>query len=338
MNAINNELENMKKLKVWDIIKIREDYKLIGTTLVFKIKKNHLNKVTEYKSRLCAQGFAQTMGIDIHKTYAPTGRLNSLRTLIASASHSKLKFHQIDIKSAFLNAPLSETIYLASLQGLDIDKRKYCLQLKKAPLAWYNRLKEWLNKSQYHMCKLDLCVFYRLGKHPLWLYIHVDNIALFGNKFDQFKKDISSELEIKYIGEAGLLLGIKIYHLDNGISLNQQHFIESVLDLYGMSECKQVSTPLTPQDHLEPATDHEVQEFYKLKINYRSAIRSINFLSTATRPDLLFAVSALSQYLEKTGIKHWKAFNHVLKYVRNTRYWTTLHQKQQKGSQSIQRC
>ncbi|MBW0503000.1 hypothetical protein O181_042715 [Austropuccinia psidii MF-1] len=256
MNAVNNKLENMNKLKVWDIIEIREDYKLIGMSWVFKIKKNHLNEITEYKATLCAQGFAQTLGIDVHKTYAPTGRLNSLRTLIAFASHSNLKFHQINIKT---------------------------------PLAWYTRLKEWLNKSQFHMCKPDLCVFYRLGKHPLWLYIHVNNIALFGNKVDQFKKDISSESEIKDIGEADLLLGIKINHLDNGISLNQQHFIESKLNLYGMSDCKQVSTPLTSQYHLKPATDQEIQEFNKLKINYRSAIGSINFLSTATRSDLSFS-------------------------------------------------
>ncbi|MBW0546509.1 hypothetical protein O181_086224 [Austropuccinia psidii MF-1] len=199
MNAINNKLENMNKLKVWDTIEISEDYKLIETTWVFTIKKNHLNEVTEYKARLCAQGFAQTLGIDVHKTYALTGRLNSLRMLIVFASHSNLKFHKINIKSAFLNAPLSETVYLASPQGLNIDKHKYCLQLKiaiyglkQAPLAWYTRLKEWLNKSQFHMCKLDPCEFYRLGKHPLWLYIHINNIALFGNNVDQFKKDISS--------------------------------------------------------------------------------------------------------------------------------------------------
>ncbi|MBW0468951.1 hypothetical protein O181_008666 [Austropuccinia psidii MF-1] len=79
-----------------------------------------------------------------------------------------------------------------------------------------------------------------------------------------------------------------------------------------------VSTPLTPQDHLKPVMDQEIQEFNKLKINYISAIGSINFLSTATRTDLSFAVSALSQYLENQGIKHWKAFNHVLKYLQGT--------------------
>ncbi|MBW0498325.1 hypothetical protein O181_038040 [Austropuccinia psidii MF-1] len=52
----------------------------------------------------------------------------------------------------------------------------------------------------------------------------------------------------------------------------------------------------------------------KLKINYRSAIGSINHLSSATPPDLLFAVSTLSQYVETPGLKHWQAFLHVLKY------------------------
>ncbi|MBW0577511.1 hypothetical protein O181_117226 [Austropuccinia psidii MF-1] len=122
----------MKKLEVWDVIKLRSDYKLVGMTWVFKIKKDHLNRALEHKARLCAQGFTQTPGKDFDKTYAPTGRLNSLRALIAHASFSGLDFHQIDIKSAFLNAPLMETLYVNIPQGLDIDRRKFCLKLNKA--------------------------------------------------------------------------------------------------------------------------------------------------------------------------------------------------------------
>ncbi|MBW0502783.1 hypothetical protein O181_042498 [Austropuccinia psidii MF-1] len=70
--------------------------------------------------------------------------------------------------------------------------------------------------------------------------------------------------------------------------------------------------------------DQEVQEFENLKIKYTSVIGSINILSKATRPDLLFSVSDLSQYLEKPVIKHWKAFNHVLKYLKVTQE-TGLH-------------
>ncbi|MBW0478348.1 hypothetical protein O181_018063 [Austropuccinia psidii MF-1] len=56
-NAIRRELLSMNELKVWDIVDLRSDYKLVGTTWVFKLKKDHLHQTVEYKARLCAQGF-----------------------------------------------------------------------------------------------------------------------------------------------------------------------------------------------------------------------------------------------------------------------------------------
>ncbi|MBW0495264.1 hypothetical protein O181_034979 [Austropuccinia psidii MF-1] len=85
-----------------------------------------------------------------------------------------------------------------------------------------------------------------------------------------------------------------------------------------MQNCKIVSTPLVPNEYLSPATKDERKTFNEMGINFRSAVGSINYLSTATHPDLSHAVSSLSQYLEKPGIQHWKAFLHVLKYLRGT--------------------
>ncbi|MBW0492721.1 hypothetical protein O181_032436 [Austropuccinia psidii MF-1] len=168
---------------------LRSDYKLVGTTWVFKLKKDHLHQTVEHKARLCAQGFTQTPGVYFDKTYAPTGQLNSLRALTSHSSANGLDFHQIDVKSALLNASLTETVYLSIPQGLEIDRRKYFLRLKKAiyslkqaPLAWYNCLKDWLHSVGFNACKLDPCVFH--GKHPyaLWIYVHVDDMAIFGKK------------------------------------------------------------------------------------------------------------------------------------------------------------
>ncbi|MBW0507844.1 hypothetical protein O181_047559 [Austropuccinia psidii MF-1] len=123
------------------------------------------------------------------------------------------------------------------------------------------------------------------------------------------------------------MLGIKINQNFNEISLNQQHFTESLLELYGMAHCKLVAAPLLPHEHLLPASDKEREDFKKLKINYRSAIGSINYLSVATRPDISFAVSALSQYLEKPGINHWNAFLHVLRYLRESQELGLIYKK-----------
>ncbi|MBW0522184.1 hypothetical protein O181_061899 [Austropuccinia psidii MF-1] len=94
-----------------------------------------------------------------------------------------------------------------------------------------------------------------------------------------------------------------------------------------MSQCKTVTTLLVPNSHLTPATEAKLKEFNNLKIKFRSAIGSLNYLSTATHPDLSFAVSTLSQYLEKTGIKHWSAFLHVLKYRKGSQELGLLYKR-----------
>ncbi|MBW0574751.1 hypothetical protein O181_114466 [Austropuccinia psidii MF-1] len=160
--AIDKELEAMVKLKVWEVTGLEDNRKLIGTTWIFKTKQNLVYGKKEYKARLCAQGFTQTPGIDYKKSYAPTGRLNSLRTLISFAAANNLQFHQIDVKSAFLNAPLTEDVYLSIPQGLNIWQQSHCLKLKKAiyglrqaPLAWYDCLKKWLKSVGFRVCILD---------------------------------------------------------------------------------------------------------------------------------------------------------------------------------------
>ncbi|MBW0533962.1 hypothetical protein O181_073677 [Austropuccinia psidii MF-1] len=294
--AIDKELSLMNQLHVWDVVDLQPDNKLVGTTWVFQIKKDHLKNVTEYKARLCAQGCTQTPGIDFEKTYAPTGRLNSLRCLISYAALRGIKFHQIDIKSSFLNAPLSEVVYLSVPQGLDLDRRALCLRLNKAiyglkqvPLAWYQQLKQWLLQAGFSACVLDPCIFFCSRRTMTWLYIHVDDIAIFGKDVYSFIKEISQEFDIKDMGPADLMLGIRVMHGDGFISLNQSHFTDSLLDLYGLIDCKCVATSLEPNIHLQPENDEELEKFLSLGINYRSAIGSINYLTTATRPDLSHA-------------------------------------------------
>ncbi|MBW0497555.1 hypothetical protein O181_037270 [Austropuccinia psidii MF-1] len=140
--------------------------------------------------------------------------------------------------------------------------------LKQAPLAWYQRLKNWLVTKGFASCNLDPCVFHWKGRHPIWLYIHVDDIAIFGKAVDDFKNEIAEEFEIKDIGVADLMLGIKIGQHKSHLSLDQQHSTDSLLHLYGMDNCKPVLTPLVPNQHLSAATEKEEAEFRALGINY----------------------------------------------------------------------
>ncbi|MBW0489777.1 hypothetical protein O181_029492 [Austropuccinia psidii MF-1] len=325
MSTVTKELNNMKELEVCEEVPIKDNYKLIGTTWVFKTKRNEKQDILEYKARLCAQGFSQTHGIDFSKTFAPTGQLNSLCTLISHSASLGLRCEQLDIKRAFLNAPLEDEVYLSIPQGLDCDKKKICFKLKKAiyglrqaPIALYHHLSNWLIDWGFKVSKADSCVFHHNGNKPIWLFVHVDDIGVFGKNLPKFNTEIEAEFSTKILGLADLMLGIKVAHEENSITLSQCHYIDSLLDLYGMTNCKPVATALMPNTHLEAASDEDKKNFSVLNVNYFSEIGSLRYLSTATRPDLSFAVSALSQFLESPGTQHWHAFLHVLKYLKGT--------------------
>jgi hypothetical protein len=214
VEAINKELAAMKKLSVWDVVELKPSMKTVGTTWVFRKKADQHNIVT-FKARLCAQGFSQTHGIDFSKTFAPTGRLNSLRALISHAAANDLDFQQLDIKTAFLNADLEEEVYPSVPQGVNLDKKKSCLKLnkaiyglKQAPLAWYNRLSSWLISVGFTISVSDPCVFYRLDDNPVWLFAHVDKIAVFGKDVESFNEQIKLEFDMKDLGKADLMLGM----------------------------------------------------------------------------------------------------------------------------------
>ena len=98
--------------------------------------------------RLVAQGFTQIEGLDFGETYAPVARLESIRILLAYATHHDFKLYEMDVKSAFLNAPLSEFVYVEQPPGFEDPKRpnhvyklhKMLYGLKQAPRAWYDCL------------------------------------------------------------------------------------------------------------------------------------------------------------------------------------------------------
>jgi hypothetical protein len=101
--------------------------------------------VTRNKARLVAQGFMQIEGLDFDETYAPVARLESIYILLAYATHHDFKLHQMDVKSAFLNGPISELVHVEQPLGFEDPKfpdhiyklHKELYGLKQAPRAWY---------------------------------------------------------------------------------------------------------------------------------------------------------------------------------------------------------
>lgn len=138
------------------------------------------------------RGFQQFKGTDYKITYAPTGKLVSLCMLIVFSLNKSLTFHQINIKSTFLKAPLEEYIYLNPPEGVELNGHilrlnKAIYGLMQAPNAWHKTLSECLFQIGFFQCEAETCVFWSKGT---FTYLHVDNSAIFSKDPEAFKEEV----------------------------------------------------------------------------------------------------------------------------------------------------
>jgi hypothetical protein len=89
--------------------------------------------VTRNKARLVAKGYSQVEGLDFGETYAPVARLESIRILLSYATYHGFKLYQMNVKSAFLNGPIKEEVYVEQPPGFeDSEYPNYVYKLSKA--------------------------------------------------------------------------------------------------------------------------------------------------------------------------------------------------------------
>ena len=92
LNAMHEELNNFEYNKVWRLVpRPSGNHNVIGTKWIFKNKQDSHGNIIRNKARLVAQGYSQVEGIDYGETFAPVARLESIRLLIAYASHLNFK-------------------------------------------------------------------------------------------------------------------------------------------------------------------------------------------------------------------------------------------------------
>ncbi|GKF87998.1 retrovirus-related pol polyprotein from transposon TNT 1-94, partial [Tanacetum coccineum] len=106
---------------------------IIAGKWLWKNKSDTENIVIRNKSRLVVKGYKQEEGIDFEESFAPVARLEAIRIFIAFAAHKNITSFQMDAKTAFLNGPLKEEVYVSQPDGLvDLDFPDHVYKLKKA--------------------------------------------------------------------------------------------------------------------------------------------------------------------------------------------------------------
>jgi hypothetical protein len=167
--AMQEEHNIFKRNEVWSLVPCPKQ-NVVGTKWVLRNKQDEHGVVTRNKARLVAKGYAQVVGLDFKETFAPVARLESIRILLAYAAHHSFRLFQMDVKSAFLNGPIKEEVYVEQPLGFEDDRypnnvfklSKALYGLKQAPRVWYECLRDLFIANAFKVGKADPTLLIRL--------------------------------------------------------------------------------------------------------------------------------------------------------------------------------
>ncbi|BBH09623.1 ADP glucose pyrophosphorylase large subunit 1 [Prunus dulcis] len=326
VKAMDQEIDSIKKNDTWELVDLPQGKKPIGVKWVYKTKLNAQGEVEKYKAHLVAKGYKQNYGIDYNEVFAPVARFDTIRMVLALAAQNCWKVFQMDVKSAFLQGFLEEEVYVVQppgyVQGNEETKvcrlKKALYGLKQAPRAWYSRIDAFFQEYGFHKCPYEHTLYTKKNSQGeiLIVCLYVDDLIFTGSNAqmcDNFKMIMSQRFEMTDLGLLHFFLGIEVKQNENGIYISQKKYAKELLKRFRLENAKSIATPIEVGVKIGK-NDGSTMVNQTL---FRSLVGGLLYLTT-TRPDLTYAVSFLSRFMESPKDVHWELGKRILRYVVGT--------------------
>nr|GFA22540.1 hypothetical protein [Tanacetum cinerariifolium] len=228
VSAMQEEIDQFARLKVWRLVPRPEGKSVIKTKWIFKNKKDESSLVIRNKARLVAVDYSQKEGIDYDETFAPGSNRN------------------YTLEEVYVGQPPGFVSKQYPYHVYTLDKALY--GLKQAPRAWYDVLSQFLVESGFQKGSIDTTIFIKKkGKRIMLIQIYVDDI-IFGSRNQKyctkFLDLMVNHFEMSMMGEMKFFLGLQVNQYSNGIFINQSKYILDILKRFGMENCDTVPTPM----------------------------------------------------------------------------------------------
>ncbi|CAH9129500.1 unnamed protein product, partial [Cuscuta epithymum] len=322
--AMQKEIHALEENGTWTLVQLPPGKKAVDSKWVYKIKYKPNGDVERYKARLVAKGFTQVEGIDFHETFAPVAKLVTVRCLLAVAAKRNWEVHQLDVNNAFLHGDLSEDVYMRMPQGFtkNGDTRVCKLQkslygLRQASRNWYHKFTQSLLNVGFRQSRADHSLFiFQQGENHTFALIYVDDVILAGNDVShigRIKGYLNDQFSIKDLGPLKYFLGIEVARSPEGFVLSQRKYTLDILEDSGLLAARPSQFPMEQNLKLRPDDGSPLIDASA----YRRLIGRLLYL-TVTRPDIVFSVSQLSQFLSQPRQSHFDAAIRVLRYLKQT--------------------
>jgi hypothetical protein len=193
------ELQSLKDMQVFILVphsSVPQGRRPMRGKLVCKRKRDDSGKITCYKVRYVAKGYAQQYGLDYDKTTAPTACIESFRLVLHIAASLGWDLQQFDIKTAFLHGilPPDEIAYMEQpADFLEPGKEDWVMELsksiygmKQASRIWNKTFHETVVGWGFQHMRNEWCVYRRSSATGTTIFaVHVDDIIVASSSPDE---------------------------------------------------------------------------------------------------------------------------------------------------------
>ena len=356
-DAMDEEIYSMTKYGVYDYVKKSEasGRQILGARWVYKRKIGKDGQVYRYRARLVAQGFRQKAydSFNPDETYSPVVHKDTLRMFLSVCAAQDLSVHVFDVTAAFLQAPLSEKIFLRAPPGytkVSSDGEEMVLKLSKAIYglkqssnAFWQALKEHLTSKGYTAALGDPCLFRKVlsDGRVILVCCYVDDISI-GVSDVSLVDMFMSELRERFdVGDdqgkpVDWLLGMAITQdLKAGtVHMNMERMIKKLAEgILSEQELVRSASVLTPM-LVEPLLKQSERSVSKEVFDYLSVVGSLLHICNCVRCDVSYAVGVLARHATTPGLAHVKAAKRVVMYLYNTRTMGITYRRTEESKQS----
>lgn len=332
--AMKDEMASFKENNTFSLVQLPEGRQTVGGRWVYALKEDEKGNET-HKARYVAKGYSQVEGLDYSETFSPTANLTSLRVLMQLATQHDFTLHQMDVKAAYLHAPIDHEIYMEQPEGFHVKSKKgvqlVCklnksiYGLKQSGRNWNLMLHDFLLESEFVQSQTDNCIYTKMSDNEkVILLVWVDDIVVAASNeqcLKEVKEKLKSKFKMKDLGQLTHFIGIDFTQTEGTVKMNQSRYIDKILQRFGMSECKSRATPSEIKCDLTPEGDQTDQR------QYRGMLGSLIYIMTCTRPDISWIVSKLSQHMSNPKEKHMVAVKHVYRYLKGTKNFELCYSK-----------
>ena len=312
---------------------IDQDSDLIGSMYICQIKRNKkTGNVEKYKVRLVALGNQQKRSSydDIKSTNA---RLESVKLLMALKAKKGARHFTIDVKGAFLNATIPEDskrkFFIRLPDGSIKRLLKFLYGMKQAGFEWQQLVTKDLLEAGFEQSYADPLIFSKWRKGDdavnkeegdfIVFSLHTDDFYGISNS-ESMEEELFSHLREKY-GEVTIHRGKHLQYLgmvleerdDGSLAVKMDAYYEKLCDMMPQLKGKTSRLPYASSMHMGEDGDDEVDN-----LEYLSYVGAVNFLSTRTRPNLLYGMSRLAQRCSHPTKCDMKRVEKMFKHINAT--------------------